>query len=468
MFEVSTDQGRNRQALREACVAVLGAARSGVALCELLTAHGARVMLSDQRWRHEVEFPLEHLEKMGVLLEFGGHSDAVLAADLICISPGIPLDIPILQSARAAAIPVLGELEVASWFCEAPVVAITGSQGKTTTTQLTGEILQTRFDPVWIGGNIGKPVAALAREAPHPALAVLEVSSFQLETIASFHPRFAVITNFSPNHLDRYPDYEAYIAAKLRILTNMTADDYLIYNADDAFLSEKIARTAPQKIPFSISRELAAGAFWSEDAIHVRREGRHTMIPIEKTALRGPHNRYNMTAAALIGCLNGVPEKSIKRTIEAFPGIEHRLEYVATINGVDYINDSKATTVESLKYALLSFDQPIVLIAGGKDKGGDFSALKDLLAESVQQAILIGEAAERIRRAWEGVVPLQRAGSLREAVEIAYQSALPGFVVLLAPACSSFDMFKNYEERGKRFKEIVNHFTMWHGSDIPS
>lgn len=468
MFEVTTDNRRNRQALREAHVAVLGAARSGVALCELLAANGTRVMLSDNRWRHDVDFSVDHLEKMGVLLEFGGHSDAVLAADLICISPGIPLDIPILRAAQTAGIPVLGELEVGSWFCEAPVVAITGSQGKTTTTRLTGEILQTRFDPVWIGGNIGKPVAALAREAAHPALAVLEVSSFQLETIASFHPRFAVITNFSPNHLDRYPDYQAYIAAKLRILANMTADDYLIYNADDAFLSEKIARTAPQKIPFSISRELAAGAFWAEDAIYVCWNGRNTMIPIENTALRGPHNRYNMAAAALIGQLNGVMEKDIKQTIETFPGIEHRLEYVATINGVDYFNDSKATTVESLKYALLSFDQPIVLIAGGKDKGGDFAELTDLLAEKVQQAILIGGAAERIRRAWEGVVPLQRAATLREAVEIAYHSALPGFVVLLAPACSSFDMFKNYEERGNRFKEIVNNFTMWHGSDIPS
>lgn len=466
MFAVTTDHRRNREALRGVHVAVLGAARSGIWLCKLLAAKGARVMLSETRRPHELDLPVSDLEPAGVLLEFGGHSEAVLAADLICISPGIPPDIPILRDAAAAGIPVLGELEVASWFCDAPMVAITGSQGKTTTTTLTAEILKTRFHPLWLCGNIGTPVAQLALETPSPRLAVLEVSSFQLETIAAFHPHIAVLTNLSPNHLDRYENYAAYVDAKMRILQNMSAADYLLYNADDAGLREKIVGTAPQKVPFSISRELSAGAFWAEDAIHVRWEQINTMIPIEKSRLRGPHNRYNMTAAAMIGLLNGVKEREIKQVIETCPGIEHRLEYVATVKGVDYINDSKATTVESLKYALLSFDQPIVLIAGGKDKGGNFAELNDLLAERVVRVVLIGEAKARMRRTWEDVVPLSEATSLQEAVEIARRSAMPGQVVLLAPACSSFDMFKNYEDRGNQFKAIVKSFPMWYGSDI--
>ena len=455
-FDISHDNRENRRRLHGAQVAVLGAARSGIALAELLAETGARVLLSEQRGERYVEYDIQPLREMGVQLEFGGHGEAVLQSQLICISPGIPLTSPILRRARELKIPILGELEVASWFVKAPIIAVTGSNGKTTTTTLTGEILKQRYPDILIGGNIGIPLAKLVADNPAPGVALLEVSSFQLETIVNFHPHTVVIMNLSPNHLDRYPNYEAYVEAKLNILTNMEKDDYLIYNDDDQYLQHRVKDRQVKLLPFSIHKTLSRGAYWRDEAIHIRIKGKARKIDVSTSQLRGPHNRYNITVAALLAVLNDVPTDTISQVIGSFAGVEHRLEFVREIEGICFFNDSKATTVASLEYALQSFTEPIVLIAGGKDKGGDFSQLNPLLKERVRSVVLLGEAAGRMKAAWQGVVPLAEAADFEAAVNTAYHLAQPGDVVLLSPACSSFDMFRNYEERGKRFKEMVN------------
>jgi UDP-N-acetylmuramoylalanine--D-glutamate ligase len=455
MFEMSPDNRENQEALKSASVTVLGAARSGIALADLLANSGARVLLSDQKFRPAVADPLDWLEQRGVKMEFGGHSAKVLDSDLICISPGVPLMIPILLEAQKRQIPILGELEVASWFCSGPIIGITGSNGKTTTTELTGEIFKQHFKKILVGGNIGAPLSWEIQLNPHPEIIILEISSFQLETIANFHPHIAVIMNLSPNHLDRYPDYESYVAAKLQILRNMDEADILLYSADDGFLKRRVADSKPQKISFSISRELKAGAFWKDDAIHIRWKEYQQQIPVKRTLLKGPHNRYNMAVAALLSILKGVPPETIAGVLENFPGVEHRLEAVRTIDGIQFVNDSKATTVAALGFALRSFSEPIVLIAGGKDKGGDFSELNELLKKHAHTVVVIGEAAGRMKEAWKKVLPVFDAASLDEAVDTAHKLAEAGDVVLLSPACSSFDMFKDYEDRGRQFKSIV-------------
>jgi UDP-N-acetylmuramoylalanine--D-glutamate ligase len=458
MLEISPDNRENRERLKGAAVAVLGAARSGIGLAGLLANVGARVLLSDQKPRSAVSETLDWLKHRGVQLEFGGHSGKILEVDLICISPGIPPAIPILEQAQQRRIPVLGELEVSSWFCPAPFIGITGSNGKTTTTNLTGEIFKQHFRNVLVGGNIGSPLAQELQCNPYPDIAILEISSFQLETIANFRPHIAVIMNLSPNHLDRYPDYESYVVTKLQIFRNLRETDILLYNADDEFLSRRIADSWPQKIPFSATKVLKTGAYWRENAIHIHWKNEEHHIPVKRTLLRGPHNRYNMAVAALLSVLKGIGSEAITGVLENFPGVEHRLESVRTIEGVQFVNDSKATSVAALGFALQSFYEPIVLIAGGKDKGGDFSELNPLLKEHVRVAVVIGEAARRMREAWKAVVPVHHAATLEEAVNISRELAKSGDVVLFSPACASFDMFRDYEDRGKQFKTIVKEF----------
>lgn len=455
-FEISKDNRENRKRLNGALVAVLGAARSGIALAELLTQHGARVLLSEQKNPHYLEYDVQALEKKGIQMEFGGHSEAILGAELICISPGLPLTLPVLRQAMELKIPIVGEMEVASWFLDTPIIAITGSNGKTTTTTLTGEILKKKIKNLLVGGNIGVPLSRLILNASQFELTLLEVSSFQLETIVNFHPEITVIMNLSPNHLDRYPNYEAYVEAKLNILKNVTTNDVLIYNADDHYLTHRMRHVECQKIPFSIEQELKEGAYWKNDRVYIRLKKKTVEIPLTSPQLRGPHNRYNMTVAALIGWLHDVKIETISETILAFRGIEHRLEFVREYQGVKFVNDSKATTIASLEYALQSFEEPLVLIVGGKDKGGDFKKVLPAIRQRVREVIVLGEAAGRIKDAWQGEVPLTEVSDLKQAVYLAVELAQPGDVVLLSPACSSFDMFRDYEERGRVFKEVVN------------
>ncbi len=453
-LEITANRVENINQLRGRRVAVLGAARSGVALASLLHLAGADVLVSDIKPRHQLDETIRRLPRE-VQLETGGHSPAVLESNLITISPGIPLDIPILQEARRRNIPILGEMEIASWFVQAPIVAITGSNGKTTTTSLIGEILKQAYSKVVVAGNIGNPLSAALLETPSPDIVVVEISSFQLETIDVFHPRIAVFTNLSENHLDRYPDYQSYIAAKMRLFDNMHSEDLVIFNQDDALLRKMVDQYPPLQLPVSVKRPLSHGAYWVEDQLHIKWQEVDTALFWENLMLRGPHNRYNIAMAGLVGVVLGIAPQAIKEAVARFRPLPHRLEFVDRVNGVEWINDSKATTVASLAGALRSFDSPIILIAGGKDKGGDFAALRPLLTTRVKAAVLLGQAAERIHKEWQGAVDIHRVTTLKEAVDKAGEMAEPGEVVVLSPGCSSFDMFRDYEDRGEQFKQLV-------------
>lgn len=457
-FRIAKNNRQNVENLKHTHVAILGAARSGIALAHLLRDAGARVLLSELNPDALPDEQKKQLEKRGVEIELGRHSEAVLKADLICISPGIPLHIPILEKAGQKGIPVSGELEVASWFCQAPIIAITGSNGKTTTTTLIGNILQKHFRRAIVAGNIGVALAEQLRKIPDPEIVVLEVSSFQLETITNFHPHVAVLLNISANHLDRYPDMEAYVNAKMRITRNLESEDVLIFNMDDALLRKRIDSLNCRKIPFSLRQVPDQGAYASESEIVIQ-EGVFNSaltVPIGDVQLRGPHNRYNMMAAALAAHALGAPLWLIVQELKAFSGIEHRLEPVDIVRGVAFYNDSKATTVEALKNALLSFHEPIVLIAGGKDKGGDFGDLLPLLKEKTRGVVVIGQASQRMYESWHPHVPVFFEVNLQQAVLRAFDLAEEGDAVLLSPACSSFDMFRDYEDRGRQFKQFVS------------
>ena len=332
------------------------------------------------------------------------------------------------------------------------MIAITGSNGKTTTTTLLGEMLRTETPQSIVAGNIGNALSDFVLESKESNWAALEVSSFQLETIDKFHPRVVVILNLAPNHLDWYDSYEDYIHAKLLILKNLQKDDYLIYNADDALLNEKVQRCPAKKKTFSLSK-INASIFIKQNAIVS--EGKN-LIPTDQIRLQGNHNYLNVMAASLAAKIAGIDEQHIIRVLQDFEGVEHRLEFVTDIRDVKFINDSKATTVESLGVALTSFKTPIILIAGGKDKGSDYSKVNNLLIENVREVVLIGSAKEKMSEAWQNIISIHKADTLSHAVQIAFDLARPGENVLLSPACSSFDMFKDFEERGKKFKEIVH------------
>jgi UDP-N-acetylmuramoylalanine--D-glutamate ligase len=455
MFKLSKDKKINRQQIKGKKIAVLGAARSGIAVANLLASSGASVLLSDKINQSLLQIPFENTHKQSIEVETGQHSEKILNAELICVSPGIPLTIPILKKAVDKGIPMVGEIEVASWFCESKMSAITGSNGKTTTTTLAGNILKQLYENVTVAGNIGQPFAQSVTTTAPDGIVVLEISSFQLETIFSFHPDIIVMMNLSANHLDRYPDFETYAAAKLNILKNRKTHDIFIYNSDDDFLSKNLSGIKSGKFMFSLKPHKKSGAFWQGDSVMLQFNGKNEQIKLHNYKLRGPHNQYNIMAAVLIGQLMGVSAAGIREAIEDFSGIEHRLEEVRNLNGILFINDSKATTIESLAFALQSFDEKIVLIAGGKDKGGDFKKVLGLLQKKVKTAILIGEASERIRQSWMGVIPITMVENLEQAIGTAREKASQGDVVLLSPACSSFDMFLDYEDRGNQFKNIV-------------
>lgn len=437
-------------------VTILGAARSGIAAAEMLKALGARPFVSDSASEADKEEQVHRLQKTGIAYEFGGHSAAVYEADFAVLSPGIPVRSKIVQSFFEKKIPVYSEIEVASWFCKGGLIAVTGSNGKTTTTTLIGEMLREKYPQAAAAGNIGSPFSAAVLQTTDESWTVVEVSSFQLETIETFHPNQAVVLNFAPNHLDRYDDYDAYLAAKWRVVKNISAKDYLIYNAADARLSRQTEEKEARKMGFDINGDRIQAAWFDGQSIFLHGE---ELINVQEMKLRGKHNYMNAMAAALAAQNAGVAIEAIRTVLQNFAGVEHRLEFCAEKNGVKFINDSKATTVESLSFALQSFDTPIVLIAGGKDKGSDFTKLNDLIKRYVKTVVLIGTAAEKMEQAWQGIKPLKRAETLEEAVQMAAGLADKGEVVLLSPACASFDMFTDFEDRGRQFKKIVHHLT---------
>ena len=447
--------------LKDKRVLVVGLGKSGVASALFLKAHGARVTVSDTKSGDELRNEIPVLLDHGITVETGGHGERTFRGqDLIVVSPGVPVDAPLLAQARALGEVVIGEIELAAQFLPGPIVAITGSNGKTTTTTLTGEILTACGLPTLVGGNIGTPAISLAERATRESVIVLEISSFQLETIQTFRPKVAVILNVTPDHLDRHKALETYVNAKARIFENQTTGDFAVLNQDDPTCFSMASRTRAQVFWFSRQKEVKQGA-WVHDGNILFRDDRgeqktwpREIMLASEIPLKGAHNLENVLAAVCAGALMGCPPEKIRQAVRDFKAVEHRLEFVATIRGVDYYNASKATNVDATIKALESFPANIHLILGGKDKGSDYTVLNDLLRQRVKRVYTIGAAAEKIESQIKGA-EVVHAETLENALRKAHAVAESGDVVLLAPACASFDQFKNYEQRGQAFKEIV-------------
>ena len=435
-------------------VVVVGAARSGVAAAELLVRRGASVILTDLRPALD---DAPRLRAAGVEVELGGHRPETLAAaDLIVLSPGVPFGQPALAAARAAGVPIIGELELASRWLRGRIVAITGTKGKSTTTTLTGRMLEEGGYRVLVGGNIGRALSAQVEDSTDDTIHVIEASSFQLETTDTFHPWIAVLLNFSPDHLDRHADVAEYAAAKTRIFANQTPADWSVVNADDAGSLTLASDARSRRLLFALTRQLPDGVIVTGGAI-VRRspDGDRRLVPLAAIKLLGPHLVADVLAAAAVASLAGVDTDAMTRAVEHFTGLEHALEPVAEIGGVRFVNDSKATNIEAARRAIESFGDGLVVILGGRFKGGDFAELRPPLMERSARVVAIGEAKPRIHQALDSVVQVDEAADLRGAVRMAFAAALPGSTVVLAPACASFDMFRDYAERGNVFKQEV-------------
>jgi UDP-N-acetylmuramoylalanine--D-glutamate ligase len=440
-------------------VLVVGLGKSGLAAARFLKAQGARVTVSDIR-RADLIAELPALLDEGIMVETGSHGLLTFRRqDLIVVSPGVPVDTPELTQVRALGTTILGEFELGTSFLKGEIAAITGSNGKTTTTTLLGEMLKASGRPTLVGGNIGTPVVDMVAESTPETWSVLEVSSFQLETIQSFHPRIAAVLNITPDHLDRHGSFENYAAAKARITENQTAEDFLILNAEDVETQKIAAMTRAQIFWFSARRQVKQGAFAHGESILFRAQENGTaepVMPLAEIPLPGAHNVENVLAAVCAAKLAGAQNEAIRTAVAAFQAVEHRLEFVRELDGVRWYNDSKATNVDATTKAVEAFPGGIWLILGGKDKDSDYSTLAPLLRERVRAVITIGSAAEKIETALAGVVKIERAETMERAVAWAREQATQGDTVLLAPACSSFDQFENYEHRGRVFKQLVN------------
>jgi len=450
--------------LKSKKVLVVGLGKSGLAAALFLRRRGAQVTVSDVRSAEALANDIPALLEAGIMVEAGGHGLLTFRRqDLIVVSPGVPLDTPELAQVKSFGLPVIGELELAARFLKGKMLAITGSNGKTTTTALLGEILAASGQPTLVGGNIGVPVVSLIDQSTDATWSVLEVSSFQLESTEQFHPAIAVILNITPDHLDRHGSFENYCAAKERIFAQQTAEDSLVLNADNPRVVKAAMRPAATIYWFSVEHPVSQGA-WLEQGYVVYRPAPGTngkqaatekVMPLSGIPLKGAHNVENVLAAVVAARLAGVSAETIRRAVENFQAVEHRLEYVATRGGVEFYNDSKATNVDATAKAIAAFSGGIHLILGGKDKNSDYTQLADLLRERVSAVYTIGSAAAKIESHLRGVVSIHSCETLEKAVQIAASAARSREVVLLAPACSSFDQFESYEHRGRVFKQLV-------------
>ncbi|MDH5406098.1 MAG: UDP-N-acetylmuramoyl-L-alanine--D-glutamate ligase [Candidatus Aminicenantes bacterium] len=443
--------------LRGKKVLVVGAARSGEAAAELLLKHGAMVTLTDTKPETELESSLSPLRKEGVEVENGGHRlETFLSSELIILSPGVPLKIEPLQEAMRRGIPVISEVELAYHFLKGKVIGVTGSNGKSTTATLIGDVINRGGFRAVVAGNIGNPLCGVVTDEEVDYY-VVELSSFQLETIVTFRPHISLLLNITPDHLDRYSSFEDYIKAKERIFENQTDDDYAILNADDPLSQPLIKRLSLNTFLFSRQKRLESRAIFLKGDLMIYQNGEHgEIIKTDEIGIRGSHNLENAMAAAAVGILCGVEPRFIGDALRSFRGLEHRLEYVTTIKGIAFYNDSKATNIGAVYKSLESFPGNIILLLGGRDKGGDFTRLRELVRERVKLILVIGEAKEKIIASLRGAAHLLPCGDMREALETGFSRGEAGDVFLLAPGCTSFDMFANFEERGRIFKQEVN------------
>jgi len=447
--------------LKNKRVLVVGLGRSGVASAFFLQEHGAKVIVSDSKSEAQLQNEVPALLDRGISIETGHHGERTFRdQDLIVVSPGVPSDQPQLQRARSLGIPVIGEVELAFRFLQGKVIAITGSNGKTTTTTLVGEILSKAGKKTLVGGNIGTPVISLAGQSTHESFVVLEISSFQLETIITFRPWIAAILNITPDHLDRHQTFQNYVDAKARMFENQQTGDFAVLNADDPTCVALKDKAKGSLLWFSRKQPVENGAYLKDDQIIFRQNGKEqAVLGRADIQLKGAHNLENVLSAVCMAMSAGCDSQQVRRSVTEFRAVEHRLELVATINGVTFYNDSKATNVDATVKALESFPGNIHIILGGKDKGSDYSVLNPLLRERVKRVYLIGAASDKIALQIQGATSVVRSGILERAVRQAFDIAKPGDVVLLAPACASFDQFENYEHRGRVFKELAHALT---------
>jgi UDP-N-acetylmuramoylalanine--D-glutamate ligase len=447
--------------LKGKSVLVVGAGKSGIAVASFLACKGACPVLTDNKPVEAFNGSLDHLLKEGVKFSLGSYPEITRELfDIVIVSPGVPLTVPPVVIAKEKGIPVMGELELAWRFCKAPVVAITGTNGKTTTTTLVGEIFKNAGYRTLVAGNIGTPLIEAVQQFGVEDMVVAEVSSFQLETICTFRPRVGALLNITPDHLDRHGTVQEYARVKAGIFSNQEPEDFAVINYDDPVTADLSLKGKGQVIFFSRRHNLERGVFVHGNKIAARLTGGEfiEILPVEEIAIPGAHNLENALAATACGLAMGVKPEVIALTLREFPGVAHRLELVDEIDGVKYINDSKGTNPEASIKALEAYEAPIVLIAGGRNKGSDFSLLAGKIREKAKAVIILGECAEDLARAVKnaGCSRVLMANGFREAVLLAHKEAGEGDIVLLSPACASWDMFKNYEERGDLFKRVVH------------
>ncbi len=434
----------------------MGLARTGLVASLFAAGYGAAVTATDERPESDLRETAERLRNAGVALELGRHSAAAFTQqDLIVVSPGVPAKLPQLELARSRGIPVWSEIELAWRFLRGKLVAVTGSNGKTTTTALIAHTLKSASIPTLVGGNIGTPLLSLVETSTDSTVTVAEVSSFQLETIESFRPEIGLLLNLTPDHLDRHASFEEYAAAKMRMFDNQVERDVAVLNADDPEVARRMP-TRPQVYWFSRQKRVAQGAFLRDGQIFFRQHGSEfALARRDQIPLRGEHNVENVLAACAAAYLAGADTAAIAAGVKSFRAVEHRLEFVAEVGGVSYYNDSKATNVDAALKAIEAFPGSLFVILGGKDKGSPYTPLREPLRARAKAVLLIGTAADKIAADLEDAVPYIHAETLDRAVQLAADGAQPGDTVLLAPACSSFDQFENYEHRGRAFKEFV-------------
>jgi len=444
--------------INEKKISIIGSVRSGIAAAKLAKKLGAIPFVSDSGPKEKFDNSIRVFESGGIDYEFGGHTEKIFDCDFIITSPGVPSNSPVLLKAVEKNIKVISELEFAAAFCKGTIISITGTNGKTTTTELLSYIINECGRKCYVAGNIGTAFSEITLDVKYDEFVALETSSFQLDFIDEFKPQFSMILNITPDHLDRYNNnYDEYITAKMKVLRNQNEDDFFIFNADDPNIRLNLKNKRVQKLSFSLVNEVQAGSFYKNDKIFFAWFGEKTEICSGRDLfIKGEHNIANALAAVSVVKTLRFPNRKIRSALSSFKGVEHRIELVRVMDGVEYFNDSKATNVDSVSVALKSFEKPIYLILGGKDKGNNYDQIKELIVKRVKKIYAIGSSAEKVYNYFNSIVPTEIKKTMEDCVESARIEAENGSVVLLSPACASFDMYESYEHRGKVFKEIVN------------
>lgn len=439
-------------------ISIIGAVRSGIGAAKLVKQLKGIPFVSDVAFKEKIQSNIDILESEGIAYETGMHSERIYDCDFIITSPGVPSDSAVLRDAQRMNIPIYSELEFASWFCEGKIIAVTGTNGKTTTTSLCAHVLNEAGIKAYPAGNIGNAFSEVVLDVKEDEFVVLETSSFQLDYMKNFKPFISMLLNVTPDHLDRYEnDFHKYLLSKLSINKNQNESDYFIFNEDDANIKNNISNELVNRYSFSLTKEVDKGAFAKDDTLYFNDGKKKKEVGrADDLRVKGEHNIANALAVLAAARIIDIPGKKIKKAFSSFPGVEHRLEFVRLLDSVEYINDSKATNVDSVWYALRSFDKPLYLILGGRDKGNDYEQIKESVAKYVKKIYAIGESAQKVFDFFNGLVKVDICEDFETCINRARRESEPNSVVLLSPACASFDMFENYEERGKVFKQLVN------------